>query len=168
WLILPGEVKPGDTLFIDAEKEGYRIWQPLDGVIRVPADLEKTTVEIQLAPIGSKRFVSPPAIETLVAEMMGRARDQIGRDAHPGPILLDRYLREWATHYGLSFKDVKTAVDSWAARTKNSKQSTPNQKSEAAFVRHELADAARFSHAAVAAFAAEEAGFEKEEQALAA
>ena len=31
WLILPGEVKPGDTLFIDAEKEGYRIWQPLDG-----------------------------------------------------------------------------------------------------------------------------------------
>jgi hypothetical protein len=168
WLILPPEAKPGDTLSIDAEKEGYRVWQPLDGEARVPADLEKGVVEIQLAPIGSKRFLSPPAIEALVTEMMARARDQIGRDAHPGPISLDRYLHEWATHYGLAFKDVKTAVDGWAAKTKNSKQSTAAQKSEAAFVRHELADAARLSHAAVAAFAAEESSFEKEEQALAA
>src|SRR6185437_3253850 len=42
------------------------------------------------------------------------------------------------------------------------------QKSRAAFVRHELAEAAKLSHAAVEGGAAEEAGFDKEEAALAA
>ena len=168
WLILPAEAKPGDALTVDAEKEGFRLWQPLDGLLRVPNDPEKIVVEIQLAPIGSKRFLSPPAIEALVTGMMARARDQIGRDAHPATLRLDRYLRDWATRYGLAFKDVKTAVDGWAAKVKSNKQSTPGQKSEAAFVRHELADAARLSHAAVAAAAAEEASFDKEEASLAA
>ncbi len=65
-----------------------------------------------------------------------------------------------------SFKEVKAAVDSWAAKVKNNRQSTPAQKSQAAFVRHELADAARFSHAAVTAALAEETSFDKEALAL--
>ena len=117
-------------------------------------------------PIGSKRFLSPPAIEALVTGMMARAREQIGHDPHPGQIRLDPYLRDWATRYGLSFKEVKAAVDSWAAKVKNNRQSTAAQKSQAAFVRHELADAARFSHAAVTAALAEETSFEKEALAL--
>ena len=173
WLILPPEMSPGDALTIDAEKEGYRLWQPsqrwaFGGAARVPTDLDKGLVELQLLPIGSKRFLSPPAIEALVTGMMARAREQIGRDAHPAEIRLDRYLREWATRYGFAFKEVKAAVDGWAAKVKNNRQSTPAQKSQAAFVRHELADAARFSHAAVAAAGAETTSFDKEEQALAA
>jgi tetratricopeptide (TPR) repeat protein len=171
WLILPPEMKPGDALTIDAEKEGYRLWLPSGGATggaRVPADLDKNLLELQLVPVGSKRFLSPPAIEMLVAGMMARAREQIGHDPHPAQIRLEPYLREWATRYGLSFKAVKAAVDGWAIKTKNNRQSTPAQKSQAAFVRHELADAARFSHAAVAAAIAEETGFDKEATALAA
>ncbi len=171
WLILPPELKPGDALMIDAEKEGYRLWQPSQPPstsARVPSDLDKGLVEIQLLPIGSKRFLSPPAIEALISSMMARAREQIGREAHPAEIRLDRYLREWATRYGFAVKEVKAAVDGWAVKVKNNRQSTPAQKSQAAFVRHELADAARFSHAAVAAAGAETTSFEKEEQALAA
>ena len=63
---------------------------------------------------------------------------------------------------------MKAAVDSWAGKVKNNRQSTPAQKSQAAFVRHELADAARFSHAAVTAALADETGFDKEALALAA
>ena len=166
WLILPPDMKPGDALTVDADKEGYRLWSPSGGAARVPADLDKNLLELQLAPIGSKRFLSPPAIEALVTGMMARAREQIGHDAHAGQIRLDPYLRDWATRYGLSFKEVKAAVDSWAAKVKNNHQSTPAQKSQAAFVRHELADAARFSHAAVTAALAEETGFEKEALAL--
>ena len=166
WLILPPEMKPGDALTVDADKEGYRLWSPSGGAARVPTDLDKNLLELQLAPVGSKRFLSPPAIEALVTGMMARAREQIGHDAHAGQIRLDPYLRDWATRYGLSFKEVKAAVDSWAAKVKNNRQSTPAQKSQAAFVRHELADAARFSHAAVTAALAEETGFEKEALAL--
>ena len=61
---------------------------------------------------------------------------------------------------------MKAAVDAWAVKVKNNRQSTPAQKSQAAFVRHEMADAARFSHAAVTAALAEETGFEKEALAL--
>ena len=56
---------------------------------------------------------------------------------------------------------MKTAVDGWAAKMKNNRQSTPGQKSQAAFVRQELAEAARLSHAAVAAAVADEASFDK-------
>jgi hypothetical protein len=168
WLILPPEMKPGDALTIDADKEGYRVWPPSGGAARLPTDLDKNLLELQLVAVGSKRFLSPPAIEALVSGMMARAREQIGHEPHPGQIRLDPYLREWATRYGLSFKAVKAAVDSWATRVQNNRQSTPGQKSQAAFVRHELADAARFSHAAVAAALAEETGFDKEALALAA
>ena len=166
WLILPPEMKPGDALTVDADKEGYRLWSPSGGAARVPIDLDKNLLELQLVPIGSKKFLSPPAIEALVTGMMARAREQIGHDPHAGQIRLDPYLRDWATRYGLSFKEVKAAVDSWAAKMKNNRQSTPAQKSQAAFVRHELADAARFSHAAVTAALAEETSFEKEALAL--
>jgi len=74
WLILPPEMKPGDALTIDADKEGYRLWLPAGGAARVPTDLDKNLVELQLVPVGSKRFLSPPAIEALVSGMMGRAR----------------------------------------------------------------------------------------------
>lgn len=88
WLILPPELKPGDALTIDADKEGYRLWSPSGGAARVPSDLDKNLLELQLAPIGSKRFLSPPAIEALVTGMMARAREQIGHDPHPGQIVL--------------------------------------------------------------------------------
>ncbi len=168
WLLLPPEMKPGDALTIDVDKEGYRLWPPSGGAARLPADLDKNLLELQLVPVGSKRFLSPPALEALVSGMMARAREQIGHAPHPGQLRLDPYLRDWATRYGLPVKEVKAAVDSWAAKVKNSRQSTPAQKSQAAFVRHELADAARFSHAAVAAALAEETGFDKEAAALAA
>ena len=88
WLILPPEMKPGDALTIDADKEGYRLWLPSGGTARLPTDLDKNLLELQLVPVGSKRFLSPPAIEALVSGMMARAREQIGHDPHPGQIAL--------------------------------------------------------------------------------
>ena len=43
WLILPPEMKPGDALTIDADKEGYRLWPPSGGAARLPADSTRTS-----------------------------------------------------------------------------------------------------------------------------
>ena len=66
------ELKPGDALFVDAEKEGYRIWQPLDGVIRVPTELDKAC---RRDPAGAHRLEAVP----LTAGDRGAGTDMMAR-----------------------------------------------------------------------------------------
>jgi hypothetical protein len=62
--------KPGRTLQID--KPGWRIRYPLEGEARIPADLDKELVQVQLLPVGSKLFWPHDRIEKLISDMKVR------------------------------------------------------------------------------------------------
>jgi tetratricopeptide (TPR) repeat protein len=145
-LYVPPRLRGGSRITIEADKKGFRIWQPLEGEARVPDDLERETIEVRLLPVGSKLFLTGGAIERLIADAATRSRDQITRESRSGQVDLGRYIREWATKYGLSVDDVKMEVDRWATEVENNRRGDLLMRSRAAFARGELAEAERLSH----------------------
>jgi tetratricopeptide (TPR) repeat protein len=166
-LYVPPRLHAGSRITIEADKEGFRIWEPLEGEARVPDDLKGETIEIRLLPVGSKLFLTSAAIERLIADAASRSREQITKDSRAGQVDLGRYLREWATKYGLSLDDVKTEVDRWATEVENNRQGDLLTRSRAAFARREFDEAQRLSHDAAESALADLQGLERQAQAIA-
>jgi tetratricopeptide (TPR) repeat protein len=114
-LFLPDLFKAGETITMMVEKTGWRIQYPLDGEVRVPANLKKDTIEIRLLPVGSKKFWSDDRIQKFVEDMAERAREQVKPEGKPEEIDLGRYIKEWAAEYGFSAEQAKAEIDKWVA-----------------------------------------------------
>jgi hypothetical protein len=59
------------------DKPGWRIRYPLEGKARIPADLAKDLVEVQLLPVGSKLFWTHDRIEKLISDMAEKSNQQV-------------------------------------------------------------------------------------------
>ncbi|MEA1934095.1 MAG: hypothetical protein U9N60_06680, partial [Thermodesulfobacteriota bacterium] len=49
-IFLPAVFKAGEEICLHINKPGWAIWYPLDGEIRIPAELRKEIVEVRLLP----------------------------------------------------------------------------------------------------------------------
>src|SRR2546430_1892587 len=92
--------KLGRTLQID--KPGWRIRYPLEGEARIPADLDKELVEVQLLPVGSKLFWTHDRIEKLINDMAEKSKQQVTPEGRAETIDFSRYIKDWSVKYGFS------------------------------------------------------------------
>jgi hypothetical protein len=69
--------KSGEKVILVIDKPGWRIRYPLEGKARIPADLAKDLVEVQLLPVGSKLFWTHDRIEKLISDMAEKSNQQV-------------------------------------------------------------------------------------------
>jgi len=67
-IFLKAIFKAGEKVTLVIDKPGWRIRYPLEGEARIPADLDKELVEVQLFPIGSKLFWTHDRIEKCIGD----------------------------------------------------------------------------------------------------
>jgi hypothetical protein len=92
--------KLGRTLQID--KPDWRIRYPLEGEARIPADLDKELVQVQLLPVGSKLFWTHDRIEKLISDMAEKSKQQVTPEGRAETIDFSRYIKDWSAKYGFS------------------------------------------------------------------
>ena len=112
---LPDVLRGGDEVTITVTVPGYAISEPPGGRFRIPADLARTRVTIQLLPKGSPRFLSDAQLRALVergAKESSRQPAQLNSKERPD---LSRYLKDWAVQYGFGVDEVRTELNRWAA-----------------------------------------------------
>ena len=113
-LYLPASLKPGHSVTLQVELEGYRILRPYGGKIRIPALPLMDPVRIELDQTGSHRFMNHEAFALLMEDVANKAKAQIKADDQPQDVDLGRYLREWAVKYGFGLNEVQAELDKWA------------------------------------------------------
>ncbi len=121
-LFLPDVLRPGDEVTVTATVLGFAIYEPPGGRVRIPADLARTRVEIQLLPKRSLKFLSDSQLRAFVERGAGESslrHSQPGADERPH---LNRYLRDWAVQYGFSVEEVQAVeLDRWVAGVRSSR-----------------------------------------------
>src|SRR5271165_3056905 len=65
-VFLPDIFRPGDEATISVAAVGYAVYEPPLGKVRIPGDLARTRVTIQLLPKGSPKFLSDVQLRALV------------------------------------------------------------------------------------------------------
>src|SRR5262249_53179921 len=115
-IVLPDIFKPGDKVTLRVDKDGWRIYLPVEGEIRIPADLRKEVVEVQLLPVGSKLFLSHNHLEKLFQDLAEKSKQQLTPDNKP--VDFSRAIKDWAVKYGFSAQQAKEEIDKWIAEVK--------------------------------------------------
>ena len=105
--------KSGEKVTLVIDKPGWRIRYPLEGETRIPADLDKELVEVQLLPVGSKLFWTHDRIEKLVSDMAEKSRQQVTPRRSAEAIDFNRYIKDWSVKYGFSAEQAKEEIDKW-------------------------------------------------------
>jgi hypothetical protein len=105
--------KPGENVTLVIDKPDWRIRYSLGGDVRIPADLAKEVVEVELLPKGSKLFLTPDQIEKLISDMAEQSKLQVTPEGWPQAIDFSQYIKNWAVKYGFSAQQAKTAIDKW-------------------------------------------------------
>ena len=114
-LPLPPAFQPGDSITIAIDKTGWRIRYPLDGEARVPRDLQRDIVPIELLQVGSKLFWTHDRIEKFIQDFSERSK-QVGRREDSAPSLdLGREIKDWASRYGFSAEQAREEINQWIA-----------------------------------------------------
>jgi tetratricopeptide (TPR) repeat protein len=114
-LFLPDVYKAGERITLLVDKSDWRIQYPLEGEVRIPADLEKELVEIRLLPVGSKKFWSADRIEKFIQDTAEQAKQQVRLEGSPKDIDFSRYIKDWAAKYGFNPQEAKAEIDKWIA-----------------------------------------------------
>jgi tetratricopeptide (TPR) repeat protein len=112
-IFLKNIFKPGEKVTLVIDKPGWRIRYPLDGEARIPADLGKEVVEVQLLPVGSKLFWTDDRIEKFIRDVAEKAKQQVTPAGRPETIDFGRYIKDWAIKYGFSAEQAKEEIDKW-------------------------------------------------------
>ena len=134
-LALPKTFIPGTEIQLEVKAGNLRIYLPPGGVLNVPAQTAKP-FEIKLLPAGSKIFLDPAVIEGLLAQ----ASKPSPQAPRPDPSKkndeppLQRFIKDWAIKYGLSYDQVQKEVQTWGDQIRaNPGKSTLRQQALAAF-----------------------------------
>ncbi|MDM8554337.1 tetratricopeptide repeat protein [Desulfococcaceae bacterium HSG7] len=112
-ILLKDIFKAGKEVTLGVLKKDWRILYPLDGVVRVPANLMKERIKVRLDKLGSHRFFSNEYFESIIEK--GKEEEKKYQAGNKEPkIDLGRYIKEWAVKYGFSFEQVRAELDKWA------------------------------------------------------
>jgi len=147
---IPELFRGGDNVRLSIEKAGYQIYRPVGGGQRIPADLARDQIEIQLLPVGSPLFLSAENIEGFLQEVAEKAREEVSRAGETKVnVDLSGSLRDWATRYGRGVAEVRSEVDAWIADVEQNKTSDYYRLGLAAFAKNQFgAAAAHFNQSA--------------------
>jgi len=141
-IFLKGIFKSGERVTLVVDKPGWRIRYPLEGEARIPADLDKELVEVQLLPVGSKLFWTHDRIEKLVSDMAEKSKQQVTPEGRPETIDFSRYIKDWSVKYGFSAQQAKEEIDKWIAEIEAT-QNDPYKLGLAAFAKKNFGEASK-------------------------
>jgi serine/threonine protein kinase/tetratricopeptide (TPR) repeat protein len=140
-LPLPPDFQPGDSVTIYVEKPGWRIRYPLDGMARVPGNLLREIVPVELLQVGSKLFWTNDRLEKFIQDASERSKREERREGDAPSLDLGRGIKDWAEKYGFSAQEARAEIDRWIADVEGAHQDT-FQKGLAAFARQQFNTAA--------------------------
>lgn len=120
-LKLTDELKAGWRVTLGVSKKDWLIHMPLDGKIRIPANLTEV-IKIQLLPVGSPLFWSHDRIVKLIEDLAEQAKRPTTPDVRPEPLDLGRAIKDWAAKYGFSAQQAKEEIDKWIAEVKTNEE----------------------------------------------
>ena len=141
-LFLADIFKAGEKVILRVDKPGWCIQYPLEGEVRVPADLLREVVEVRLLPAGSKLFWTPDRIEKFIQDIAEKAKQQVTPEGKPEQLDLSRYVKEWAVKYGFSAQQAKAEIDAWIAEVEKN-QNDLYTLGLAAFARKNFGEASK-------------------------
>jgi tetratricopeptide (TPR) repeat protein len=147
-LDIPKNFIPGTEIQLDVKAGNLRVYLPLDGVFNLPAPTAKPFA-IQLLPAGSKLFLGPAVIESLLAQASKPAAQAPRPDANKKneEPPLQRFIKDWAVKYGFSFEQVQNEVQTWGDQIRtNPEKSTLRQQALAAFEARNFEKSAELFH----------------------
>jgi tetratricopeptide (TPR) repeat protein len=127
--------KPGKTIRLRVEKNGWVIHRPLNGRVPVPARPGGLVV-VRLLPKGAEGLWTDERIEDLIEELAYRSRrsttpeDALGGMDFSGPI------RDWGERHGFAPEEVRARIDRWVTDTEQTEKD-PRKLGLAAFARKE-------------------------------
>jgi len=114
-LFLPDVLRAGDEVTITVTVPGYATYEPPGGKLRIPADLARTRVTIQLLPKGSPKFLSDAQLRALVERSAKESSRQPAQPNSKGRPDLSRPLKDWAVQHGFGVDEVRAELNRWAA-----------------------------------------------------
>ncbi len=134
--------QPGELIEIIVAKDGWKIRYPVGGEVRIPANAESDSIEIELLPVGSPLFLGPASLENLIRNRICNSVQPTELD-NPEPKLdLSRSIGDWAQDYGLTPELAKLEIDRWIVGVQSASTSTEYQRGLAAFAREQFEEAA--------------------------
>jgi tetratricopeptide (TPR) repeat protein len=113
-ITLPQAFGLGREITIAVDKQGWAIWEPLEGKTPVPQGL----LTIRLLPRGSKKFWTDKFIQTFIEDTVSKAKLEIklaDQQEKPKPVDFGPMVKNWASKYGFSAEEAKQQVDKWIA-----------------------------------------------------
>ena len=128
----------GQKITILVDKPGWQIEHPLGGQIRIPEDLEKDVIQVQLRPIGSPQFLTPDQLKKFLDDFAQKIEKGLTPEGEPQKIDLGAEIKRWATRYGFSFEQARAEFDKWAEEIKKNKKKSKEDIHEHALA--ELSD----------------------------
>jgi tetratricopeptide (TPR) repeat protein len=165
WLPLPEGYAAGEIIVLVIDKTNWRIRYPLDGEARIPLDLKKETVSVELLPVGSKLFWTNDRIEKFVRDLAEKSTQQAPAPGAAEKPDLGRFIKDWAVQYGFSAEQAKEEMDKWIAEIE-AKSNDLNRLGLAAFAKKNFAEAANHLEAAFAQDSTQLAAAKKQRLAL--
>lgn len=121
-LFLPDQYKPGEDITLIVDLKDYRVFHPVGGVTKVPADLGKQVIDVQLLPVGSNKFLSDAQIEFLIKTTAEQSKAQVRPAEKPEKVDFSVYLKEWASEYGFTEAQVMAEIQKWVAQVQEKQE----------------------------------------------
>lgn len=137
---LPMNFGPGDDLTVDVTKNGWVIYQPIDGIIRISSDPDKKLIDIVMITQGSKKLWSDERIEQFISGLMNKLQGRVKPNKRPEEIDFGPYIKEWAVQLGFSYNDAQREIDKWASEIETKSQNY-EQLGKAAYYKKEFSQA---------------------------
>jgi tetratricopeptide (TPR) repeat protein len=137
----------GDTVRLIVKKEGYVVvnWEFLD--LRLPAPAKVDELGTTLVVCAQKDYVERRRqYYGLTAEALNdfasRSKDQVVKGGDPNQIDFQRYIKEWASQYGLSADQAQEEIEKWVAEVQQ-KRSNSSDRALAEFYQKHFRKAAQ-------------------------
>jgi tetratricopeptide (TPR) repeat protein len=143
-LKLTRDFAEGNRVTITVERGGWLVNDPVDGMWNLPSiDEQKVQTKIVLiVPKGSMKLWSDDRIQTYITKLQDELAKLKEKGTKPRPVSFDRYLSEWAAHYGFTLDQVRGAFEQWAQKAEES--GSKRAKGLAEFYRKNFEQAATY------------------------
>ncbi|MEK7399564.1 MAG: hypothetical protein AAB116_21690, partial [Candidatus Poribacteria bacterium] len=112
-IFLPNKFVAGMQVTLDVKKPECRILSPSEGKVRIPKDLERELMTIQLLPVDSKLFWTHNRLKKFIEELSESAKKQVTPNGKPEDIDFSHAIRDWAEKYGFSPQEAMGEIEKW-------------------------------------------------------
>ena len=140
-LFLPDMYQADALVILKIKSATYQIFHPVAGRVRIPVNLQTSSIKVLVDKLGSHRFLSREAFALLIENIAEKAKAEVKTGTERQELDLSRYLKEWAVQYGFGLEEVEAELDTWAAEIEE-KQEDLYELGLAAFYKKNFQEAA--------------------------